>query len=201
MLPSRFPFPGRSCQLQSIRTIKWVLLCKLKRLVWHTWFTQMINYDIIRNMYINVIVFYIEYATKLYIFISTLSMKYAIMLYIYIFRQTSDISRTLVDHKIVDHSDVVGASSYITFFAIYTQKGWARTWASLCVPISKHLTLGHPQAQCKLHISKIIVLSHILNVTSLLIRWYFSTWLTDEILINLAPSRVLGPMGKKSIKI
>ena len=116
---------------------------------------------------------------------------------IYVFRQTSDISRTLEDNKIVDHSDVVGASPYITFFAIYTQKGWARTWASLCVPISKHLTLGHPQTRCRLHISKVIARSYIFNVTSLLIRWYFSTWLTDEILRNLAPSRVLGPMGKK----
>ena len=29
----------------------------------------------------------------------------------------------------------------------------------------------------------------------------FSTWLTDDILWNLAPSRELGPMGKNSIKI
>ena len=30
--------------------------------------------------------------------------------YIYIYRKTSNISRTLVNNKIVDHSDVVGAS-------------------------------------------------------------------------------------------
>ena len=30
--------------------------------------------------------------------------------YIFIYRQTSDISHTLVDNKIVDHSDVVGAA-------------------------------------------------------------------------------------------
>ena len=94
----------------------------------------------------------------------------------------------LSSNEIFDHSDVVGASPYITFFAIYTQKGWARIWASLCVPISKHLTLGHPQTQCRLHISKVIARSYIFYVTSLLIRWYFSTWLTNEILRNLAPS-------------
>ena len=30
--------------------------------------------------------------------------------YHYVYRQTSNISRTLVGNKIVDHSDVVGAS-------------------------------------------------------------------------------------------
>ena len=33
-----------------------------------------------------------------------------IYIYIYIYRQVSNIRRTLVGNKIVDHSDVVGAS-------------------------------------------------------------------------------------------